>query len=642
MERKTILAKKLLQANGYLSASSLSKQLNVSSKTVRSDLDNLNDDLAQYGLELIRKPGRGVRLDGAPAEKRTLLEKIERYSVNTHAKVLPRQLDLFMRVVGSEAPVYVKQVAGDYFVSRATVQRDLEHLNQSFLTDFDLKILNTSDGLHVAGTEANKRAALARAILKKCDDKLHSMAVGDDTFIQYLQTLIGLDIGVLVDFINRVEDDFGIQFIISAQRDLLIHVAVTITRIQANNTVVDTKRIQSDLGSYHEELNILKKDVRGIESTYKIEFDDQELYLLLLHVVSSKQADGVELGDYSAKLREEVKQLIEKVSEDSGNDFVSDPELYKSLLLHLKIATTRVRFGLKIENPFYTYVIEHNFDLFIVLKNNVGLVFADQDRVPDTEIAFMTIHFMASLERIQKKPRVFVLCASGLGVSQLLLERVRKYFPYYDVVDSIGIDELGDLSASDADLIISTVDLQQRTVIPYVVIDPMEDLKDVRTDIQMDKAHVRKMSSSQVLSFSLGSTLQLDNFTSKKDVITKVSDWLVSQGKATAKYADALIAREEIGSTYIGDGIALIHGKYMENSLGPSLSIIRLGHSIQWDQHNKVDLLFNFIPTSATKKEFALLFRRMGQTIDDRRLWDVVKSCQFPDMVEALNKEFDL
>lgn len=47
MERKTILAKKLLQANGYLSASSLSKQLNVSSKTVRSDLDNLNDDLAQ-------------------------------------------------------------------------------------------------------------------------------------------------------------------------------------------------------------------------------------------------------------------------------------------------------------------------------------------------------------------------------------------------------------------------------------------------------------------------------------------------------------------------------------------------------------------------------------------------------------------
>jgi hypothetical protein len=67
-----------------------------------------------------------------------------------------------------------------------------------------------------------------------------------------------------------------------------------------------------------------------------------------------------------------------------------------------------------------------------------------------------------------------------------------------------------------------------------------------------------------------------------------------------------------------------------------------LGHSIQWDQHNKVDLLFNFIPTSATKKEFALLFRRMGQTIDDRRLWDVVKSCQFPDMVEALNKEFDL
>lgn len=637
MERVSAIAKQLIEADEYLSVGMISKRLKVSSKTIRNDLEDLEVDLKPYNLDIMRRSGKGVQIQGNEKDKQKYLRKINRQHSDEVAELLPRQVDLALRVIGKTRPVYIKTIAVDLFVSRATVNRDIMVLNKEFFSEFGLVMENGNDGLIIVGEEMDKRSAMTRLISKKCEAKLQSLAVEDNEFIIYLQKLLGIDVTSLIRFLNQVEHDFKSEMTIEAQRNFLIHVAVAIKRIQRKAIVPVSPYLDQQIEIHSDEMNILKDDIQEIEQIYSVIFDNQELYLLLLHLISS---DNLENDDtVSSDFDERVNLLIQQISKDIGKDFSQDEELKKSLVLHLRIALKRVEFGMRIDNPFLIHVIERSFDLFVAVKNNIKTVFEDS-AVPDAEIAYITIHFMASLERIQKKPRVMVLCASGLGVSQLLMERIKRYFPNYDVKGVIRLDDLSTLTTEDVDLIISTVEIGNRTDIAHVLIDPMGDLKGVQENTHRDVLGPEKLDSP--FSFRHDGVLTLQNFSTKEDVLSQVSDWLIQRQCATPEYKKALLEREAIGSTYVGNGIALIHGRYSNEDGTPSLNVIRLSTKILWDRKSEVDLLLNFIPTESTRQDFAKLFQRIGRTIDDECFWEQIKQVEPGEMVGLLNKEFGL
>lgn len=69
-ERQTIIASELLQKNEPIKLYYLTKILNVSEGTISNDLDKLEEWLAGYQLNLIRKPGLGVYVEGKEKHKR--------------------------------------------------------------------------------------------------------------------------------------------------------------------------------------------------------------------------------------------------------------------------------------------------------------------------------------------------------------------------------------------------------------------------------------------------------------------------------------------------------------------------------------------------------------------------------------------
>lgn len=92
-------------------------------------------------------------------------------------------------------------------------------------------------------------------------------------------------------------------------------------------------------------------------------------------------------------------------------------------------------------------------------------------------------------------------------------------------------------------------------------------------------------------------------FTSKKKALESLSK-LVSQGLDTLPPADilaSLTAREKLGSTGLGHGVAIPHGRLggIQTSIG---AFIRLKHPLDYDAHDstRVDLIFGLIvPQSA-------------------------------------------
>jgi nitrogen PTS system EIIA component len=93
--------------------------------------------------------------------------------------------------------------------------------------------------------------------------------------------------------------------------------------------------------------------------------------------------------------------------------------------------------------------------------------------------------------------------------------------------------------------------------------------------------------------------------TSKKRALEEMSK-LLAKGSGTVTDAEifsALNAREKLGSTGLGHGVAIPHGRMtgVEGSIG---ALIRLKHPVDYDAHDgqTVDLLFGLIvPQQATE-----------------------------------------
>lgn len=76
IRRHIDLIQLLIQENKCKPASFFGEELHVSSKTIYSDIHELEVFIKHFGLELTTVPGSGIRLEGASENKKELLKFI--------------------------------------------------------------------------------------------------------------------------------------------------------------------------------------------------------------------------------------------------------------------------------------------------------------------------------------------------------------------------------------------------------------------------------------------------------------------------------------------------------------------------------------------------------------------------------------
>lgn len=100
------------------------------------------------------------------------------------------------------------------------------------------------------------------------------------------------------------------------------------------------------------------------------------------------------------------------------------------------------------------------------------------------------------------------------------------------------------------------------------------------------------------------------SLSSKKRALEEISKLLSGRdGLAEADIFNALMAREKLGSTGLGHGVAIPHGR-MSETRSTTAALIRLTHGVDYDAHDgqAVDLVFGLIvPQNATEDHLKLL-----------------------------------
>lgn len=111
------------------------------------------------------------------------------------------------------------------------------------------------------------------------------------------------------------------------------------------------------------------------------------------------------------------------------------------------------------------------------------------------------------------------------------------------------------------------------------------------------------------------------NVSSKKKVLEQLSDTLATNSAASLvsqDVVDSLIAREKLGSTGIGYGVAIPHGR-IKNTDHAIAAFFQLHEGIDFDaaDHQNVDLLFALLVPEESTSEHLQLLAQLAEMFSD-------------------------
>jgi mannitol/fructose-specific phosphotransferase system IIA component (Ntr-type)/galactitol-specific phosphotransferase system IIB component len=317
-------------------------------------------------------------------------------------------------------------------------------------------------------------------------------------------------------------------------------------------------------------------------------------------------------------LEDLILKFIQNVQMELNLFLESDTQLFNSLILHLKPTINRLLYGLSLDNPMFEEIKFSYPTIYQAIANHVSL-FKSMFHIemPPNEIAYLALHFAAARERNIKPIRTLVMCASGLGTSQLIVAKLKRAFNNLEIVDVTSAMDVSAYDESMIDLIISTVAVQSK--VKTIVINPLLP--------QYDMNAIREIVEGKKVLPTTKATLSKDDIhlhvdlKTKEEVLAFLSSTLLQRKLVTEGYHQSLLDREALGPTVISSIIAIPHGDF-DCVLRSVIQVVTLAHPVVWENDVEVKLVLNVVSTKQDASDYVPFFSHLADHSDDLPLWN--------------------
>lgn len=136
----------------------LTKQFNVSERTLRYDLDNISGHLTEQGCKSLGYDEQGnIRLNNSIKDVERVISKQDYYSMKLSRE--ERANVIAYMIAEIDIPLTMQNLADSLYVSRSTILHDMSVV-KDVLQKFNLKLESSKRGLLVVGRESDRRILL--------------------------------------------------------------------------------------------------------------------------------------------------------------------------------------------------------------------------------------------------------------------------------------------------------------------------------------------------------------------------------------------------------------------------------------------------------------------------------------------------
>ncbi len=474
----------LLKAEKPLTIADLAKKFNVSERTIRNDLNSINDWLDQNGLSLISLGSNG-RIDYKPEmeEVRKFVLENDFYSYKLSKE--ERKTLMAAILISSSEYTTLASMADMLFVSRVTIINDLDDVKR-LISGQELQVISHSNkGLRVEGPESRKRRMLL--LMNRSQREFGQLDFAGNT-LNHLMEIRGEEQEIIRKIISEQEHANRSFLTDDSYHELILYLSILLKRVRQGEFVEPQRDIHNM--RYPMAAGILKYLSQYCQIVVT---EDEVLYLGTL-LASLRYLKKDDFNSDIVKTQLITRQFIEAVSRTLELDFNDDYVFYENLSNHLQSIFEASDILFK-ENPVLRQILDRNRQIEAAVNANKDIIEKYIRRsLSSVELTYITVHICAAIERKKNKEvafHVILVCHGGIGTSQLLLERLKKHFNF-QIVEVMPAHEVNRVRKGQADMVISTVRLPDCELDSVVVTPSLDDTDYLKVGHLIDDIRSRK------------------------------------------------------------------------------------------------------------------------------------------------------
>ena len=602
----------------YHTSKEIGEVMELSSKTIRKEINQLNLIIKDKGAIIESKPGKGFIFTIKDKDKFKLFLKNDWYKYAYYQEEdgdkNQRYINILKTFLFSNSYIKQFELAETFHVSESQINKDLPSVRQ-ILETYDLELVaKPYYGMKVEGSEKNMRLAIkneigedpllfegdkSRDLFKKVQDIIEEMDFGDDYYMPY------------VNFKN-----------------LVIHIYISILRIRQKKYVSLSKDFEKKVDST-KEYKIAKKIVDELENKLKIKIPKEEQVYITTHLIAKNTVRDQE------KISKEIwvlsQAIIDEIYRVSKYDFRANIDFYFSLAIHLGPLLNRIKYGFNMKNPILDDIKDNKIPYLLATIGANVINEKYHTKLSEDEIGYIALHIMAAMNSntINTK-NILIICGSGNSSAQIMKSQLNRQFKdNIDSIDTTDLRSLDELDFNKYDLIISSIKLDYRFEIPVVFVDIIfskNDLDNLKLAFEDKKlAKIYNLFNNSIF-------IKASHFRNKLEILKYISECIEEKSSMNKDLAlKQLKQREDLGYTLFNQ-IAIPH--ILDQVAGDSYSIIIiLENPIKWND-SSARLVYSLV-IGKELADMSLYYEKLGLFLSSHK--SITKALEANNQMDFMN-----
>lgn len=549
-----------------LSIYELAKEFNVSERMIRYNIDRINDVLSFIRISPIKKSSKGtiiLNIEGKENKILEIIKKLEPLDKNKKITII-QWLILF-----SKEKITITYLTKYFDLSRGTIINYLNELKKR-LEVKEIKIEN-DNGLYLKGDKENLENYRFNILF---DDIKYIYKEDDNEISVKLNEIIFQNIDKntfksIKQFIDEIISDFKLS--VNDINYRILFTRFLIIFIEKSKSTKEYVIKESD------KKYVLNK-LRLLNLTSKV--TEQMLEQIIDLVAWIKQSDNYQEKDVNIGVV--VKNIISQVEAKINKNITKDKLLFEFLLQHVNALISRIDNGYMLDAQTLDESYKKKDAFFYIIKDSMGLLNnVLNKKIDDDEIHLLKIHFLASIERINRlelKPvEVAVITSFGSGSNKILVDNIQNRF--YIKVSYVGsIYNFNKALKNNLNIkyILTTVKLDEKEYEDKIIVNisPVITEKERQTLLKLGfKSNINKILLSNIVDIVRRSSEKLDYEKFISELLNNFGDKIVNDIEILDEYEN-ILKEENIIFNYdakdiydaLEKGCSLLEGEFTDKS----------------------------------------------------------------------------
>lgn len=462
--------KDLARSVDTLSLSELAKRYEVSERTIRNDIAELNTMLSKAGLSELTFGAGGeiiIPQDFSHAQRALHVSDTLSYRLSSEERTA---FGAGILIAGNDY-ITTGDLAQAFSVSRTTVLNDLPNIKQAVANAGLVVESKPGKGMRAIGAESARRLYLVDLLLQ--EDPVSSLWLSSTEGVQLRKVA-----AIALNVIERVSQQLNLSL-----PDINFHAAVCVLVVmveRAKEKAYLEKLGEEFLGCSREFVGAFEQQaIAQMSEKCEVLFNsDDELFFAAVAQTFRYHNEEIIDVDKTTAVRL-AQRLIQGTSRRLEVGLENDMELLGQLSNYLELMLTASE-PLRADDPVAGEIARNQPRILAAVRSELGLIEKSFGRpLGNDEVAGLTLCFCAAIERwkvVRGRPRVAVVCSGGDTTAHLMAEQLRRRFGVR-VACVLRVHEAKTLDPTRADLVVSTTPLAN-CKLPVAVAHPVLDERD--------------------------------------------------------------------------------------------------------------------------------------------------------------------